>query len=162
MQGTLNFAVLGSGNGGRAFCGQIAHKGYPVVMYEPLEETADFLKLREEKKLFLTGDIAVGGTLLDVTMDIKKAVDQADVVFIVVPSFAHPPIFEKMIPHLHDGQHAIIVPGNYGDFLPLPHRRCALSARAGHRTGSSGRGGGANRRIVREVELNASRCGLCN
>jgi opine dehydrogenase len=117
MHGSLNFAVLGSGNGGRAFCGQIAHKGYPVVMYEPLEETADFLKLKEEKKMFLTGDIAVGGTLLDVTMDIKKAVDPADVVFIVVPSFAHPPIFEKMIPHLHDGQHVIIVPGNYGGFL---------------------------------------------
>ena len=45
---TLNFAVLGSGNGGRAFCGQIADKGYPVTMYEPLEETADFLKLKED------------------------------------------------------------------------------------------------------------------
>jgi opine dehydrogenase len=34
-----------------------------------------------------------------------------------VPSFAHPPIFKKMIPHLRDGQHVIIVPGNYGGFL---------------------------------------------
>jgi opine dehydrogenase len=117
MKKRLNFTVLGSGNGGRAFCGQIAHKGYPVVMYEPLEETSDFLKLKEERKMKLAGDISVGGDLAGVTMDIKKAVSDADVIFIVVPSFAHPPIFQKMIPHLRDGQHVIIVPGNYGGYL---------------------------------------------
>ena len=117
MSASLNFAVLGSGNGGRAFCGQIAEKGYPVTMYEPLEETADFLKLKEEKHMFLSGDISVGGNLRGVTMDIQEAVGDADVIYIVVPSFAHPPIFSKMIPHLEDGQHVIIVPGNYGGFL---------------------------------------------
>ncbi|CAB1058181.1 NAD/NADP octopine/nopaline dehydrogenase [Olavius sp. associated proteobacterium Delta 1] len=116
MTQSLNFAVLGSGNGGRAFCGQIAHKGCPVVMYEPLAETADFLKLKEEKKMMLAGDISVGGNLRGVTMDIREAVADAEVIFIVVPSFAHSPIFEKMIPHLRDGQHVIIVPGNYGGF----------------------------------------------
>ena len=117
MTQSLNFAVLGSGNGGRAFCGQIAHKGYPVVMYEPLEETADFLKSKEEKKMMLAGDISIGGNLRGVTMDIREAVADAEVIIIVVPSFAHSPIFEKMIPHLRDGQHVIIVPGNYGGFL---------------------------------------------
>jgi len=50
-------------------------------------------------------------------MDIREAVADAEVIIIVVPSFAHSPIFEKMIPHLRDGQHVIIVPGNYGGFL---------------------------------------------
>ena len=117
MKAEMNFAVLGSGNGGRAFCGQIAQKGYPVVMYEPLERTPDFLKLAEEKEMFLEGDITVGGKLRGVTMDMAEAVTDADVIFIVVPSFAHPPIFQKMIPHLKDGQHVIIVPDNYGGFL---------------------------------------------
>ena len=117
MTQTLNFAVLGSGNGGRAFCGQIAHKGYPVVMYEPLEQTSHFRKLKEEKQMFLAGDISAGGNLRAVTMDIKEAVGDADVILIVVPSFAHPPIFRRMIPHLKDGQHVVIVPGNYGGFL---------------------------------------------
>jgi len=117
MRKNLNFAVLGSGNGGRAFCGQIAQKGYPVVMYDPLEETPHFLKLRQQKEIFLRGDITMAGKLRGVTMDIKDAVDDADVIFIVVPSYGHPPIFRKMIPHLKDGQHLIIVPGNYGGFL---------------------------------------------
>ena len=95
MTQALNFAVLGSGNGGRAFCGQIAHRGYPVVMYEPLAETEDYLKLKEEKEMFLQGDIGVGGKLSGVTMDIGEALSGVDVIFIVVPSFAHAPIFQK-------------------------------------------------------------------
>jgi opine dehydrogenase len=110
----LNFAVLGSGHGGRAVCGQIAEKGYPVVMYEPLEETADFLKIRAEKEMFLDGDITAGGKLRGATMDIEEALKDADVILIVVPSFAHKPIFKKMVSHLKDGQHVIIIPGNYG------------------------------------------------
>jgi hypothetical protein len=36
MNKKLKYAVLGSGHGGRAVCGQIAEKDYPVIMYEPL------------------------------------------------------------------------------------------------------------------------------
>ncbi len=110
----LNFAVLGSGHGGRAVCGQIAEKGYPVVMYEPLEETEDYLKIRAEKEMFLDGDITAGGKLSGATMDIEEALKDTDVILIVVPSFAHNPIFKKMVSHLEDGQHVIIIPGNYG------------------------------------------------
>ncbi|UCF93170.1 MAG: NAD/NADP octopine/nopaline dehydrogenase family protein [Desulfobacterales bacterium] len=117
MQQALNYAVLGSGNGGRAFCAQIAAKGSPVVMYEPLEETADYLRLRAEKEMFLEGDIQTGGSLRGVTMDMHEAVGDADVILIVVPSFAHPPLFQKLIPQLKDGQHVVIVPGNYGGLL---------------------------------------------
>jgi len=128
MSAPKRFTVLGSGNGGRAFCAQIAAKGYPVVMYEPLEATPDYQKLKTEKEMYLEGDIQAGGTLHDVTMDIQAAVADADVIFVVVPSFAHRPIFEKMIPHLADGQHVIIVPGNYGGFL-LKKMMAGVSAR---------------------------------
>ncbi len=114
MEKTLNFAVLGSGHGGRAVCGQLAEKGYPVVMYEPLEETADYIKIKAEKEMFLDGDISAGGKISGATMDIGIALKDADVVLIVVPSFAHNPIFNKMVSHLKDGQHVIIMPGNYG------------------------------------------------
>ena len=114
MGSNLNFAVLGSGHGGRAVCGQIAEKGNPVVMYEPLEETEDYLKIKAEKEMFLDGDITAGGKLSGATMDIEKAVKDTDVILVIVPSFAHKPIFEKLVPNLKDGQHVIIVPGNYG------------------------------------------------
>ncbi|MDM8555981.1 NAD/NADP octopine/nopaline dehydrogenase family protein [Desulfococcaceae bacterium HSG7] len=117
MKNSLKYAVLGSGHGGRAICGQIAAKDYPVVMYEPLEATADYLKIEVEKEMFLQGDITTGGKLSGATMDIGEAVADADIILIVVPSFAHKPIFEKLIPHLRDGLHVIIIPGNYGGLL---------------------------------------------
>jgi opine dehydrogenase len=117
MNGTPRFAVMGSGNGARAFCGQIAALGMPVRMFEPLEATGDYLKLKEEPVIFLEGDIRVKGRLEGVTMDAGEAIDGADVVLVVVPSFAHPSIFSRMIPHLKDGMRIVIVPGNYGGLL---------------------------------------------
>ena len=71
----MKFAVLGSGNGARAWCAQIAAKKLPVVMWEPLEETEDFKKIRDEKEMFLEGDMVLGGKLAGATMDIREAMD---------------------------------------------------------------------------------------
>jgi opine dehydrogenase len=114
MNQKFKFAVLGSGHGGRAICGQIAHKGYPVIMYEPLEETEDYLKIKAEKEMFIEGDLTAGGGISGATMDIGEAVKDAHVILVVVPSFAHEPIFDRLVPHIKNGQHIIIIPGNYG------------------------------------------------
>ncbi|MCF7935100.1 MAG: NAD/NADP octopine/nopaline dehydrogenase family protein [Synergistales bacterium] len=113
----MKFAVLGSGNGARAWAAQIAATGRPVSMWEPLEATEDYRKLREERKLYMEGDITAGGELAAVTMDIAEAMENAAYLLVVVPSFAHEPIFRAMIPHLKDGQHVLLVPGNYGGLL---------------------------------------------
>jgi len=112
----MKFAVLGSGNGARAWCAQIASKKHEVVMWEPLEETEDFKKIREEKEMFLEGDMNLGGKLAGATMDIAEAMDGAEFLLVIVPSFAHEPIFRKMIPHLVDGQNVVVVPGNFAGF----------------------------------------------
>lgn len=111
----LKFAVLGSGNGGRAFCAQIAAKGYPVTMWEPLDDAPDFSRIAERKEMFLGGDMNLGGPI-GVTKDIAAAMKGVAVLLVVVPSFAHEPIFKKMIPLLQDGQHILIVPGNFGAY----------------------------------------------
>ena len=117
MAFSTNFTVLGSGNGGRALCALIAGKGFPVTMYEPLEESEDYKKIKTEKELFLEGNIQTGGTLKAVTMDIKEATENSDIILVAVPSFAHRPIFEKLLPHLRDGHAIVLIPGNYGGFL---------------------------------------------
>jgi len=109
-------AVLGSGNGARAVCAQIGFRGYDVVMWEPLEETDDYKRLKQEKRVLLSGDIILEGKIKEVTMDIAEAIKDAVTIFVVVPAFAHEPIFKKMIPHLKSGQHIVIMPGNYGCF----------------------------------------------
>ncbi len=114
MEAKWRFAVLGSGNGGRAFCAQAAAAGYPVRLFEPLEETEDIKALKKDPVMGLEGDLNCSGKVERVTLDIAEAIDGTNVLLVVVPSFAHQPIFEKMIPHLVDGQHIVIFPGNFG------------------------------------------------
>jgi len=109
-------AILGSGNGARACSAQIAKQGYAVFMWEPLKGAEDYPKLRESKQIFLEGDIKLQGNLRDVTMDIAEAVRDASAIIVVVPAFAHAPIFQKLIPHLEDGQHVIVMPGNFAAY----------------------------------------------
>lgn len=109
------FAVLGSGNGGRAWCAQIAAKGYPVTMWEPLDDSPDFAEIAEKKEMHLEGDMNLGGPI-EATKNIAEAMRDAGTILVVVPSFAHEPIFKKMIPLLEDGQHVLIVPGNFGAY----------------------------------------------
>ena len=102
MGGLKKFAVLGSGNGGMAFAAQIAAKGYPVVMFKHRDITEDFIKLNETREMFLEGDITCGGKILGVTNDMAEVARGTDVFFVVLPSFAHELVFEKLIPFLRD------------------------------------------------------------
>lgn len=109
-------AILGSGNGARACSAQIASQGYAVVMWEPLEGAKDYSELRKTKQIFLEGDLNLCGNLYDVTMDITETTKGASIILVIVPAFAHTPIFEKLIPHLEDGQHIVVMPGNFSAY----------------------------------------------
>ena len=111
------FAVLGAGNGGTAMAADIAARNFPVRLFEALEMTENLKQLARDKTIHIQGDGPVQGRVEMVTGDMKATVDKADVIFIVAPAFAHKPLFERLIPHLTDGQAVILVPGNFGSYL---------------------------------------------
>jgi len=117
MDKQYQFAIIGCGNGGMALAGQIASKGYKVNIYEGLQPTEAFLKLSQEKKIFLHGDITACGNLNMVTTDLEAAVRDAEVILIAVPAFAHEPVFQKLVHCLKDGHKIVIIPGNFGSLL---------------------------------------------
>jgi opine dehydrogenase len=47
----------------------------------------------------------------------EEAVFQADVILVVVPAFAHGPLFDRLLPLLRDGHKIVLIPGNYGSLL---------------------------------------------
>lgn len=114
---TYSFAILGAGNGGKALAGHIASKGHRVCLFESLEPNEDFLRLREEKEIFLEGDVAAKGKLHCVTTNIEEAVEGAEVIVTVVPAFAHEPIFDQLMPVMKDGDRIVLIPGNFGSLL---------------------------------------------
>ena len=67
-------------------------------MWEPLEGADDYPGPCG-KADFSRGRYNAQGNLAGVTMDISEAVRDAAAVLVVVPVFAHEPIFQKLIPH---------------------------------------------------------------
>ncbi len=105
----MKFCVIGAGSGGRAFAAYLSSKGYPVSLYN-----RSFTRIYEIQK---EGGIEANGELegffpLDlVTLDIKIAVKDADVIMVVTPASAHGDVAKHVAPHLKRGQIIILNPG---------------------------------------------------
>jgi len=120
------FAVLGAGNGGHAMAADLSARGFRVNLFElpQFKGAIEPIKKRGGIELISKHE-KVGhgkGTYLvkiqgSVTTDMKKAVDDVDVLMVVVPAFAHTTFAEICAPHLTDGQVVVLSPGSVGGAL---------------------------------------------
>ncbi|PLX29152.1 MAG: NADP transhydrogenase subunit alpha [Clostridiales bacterium] len=109
------WAVIGGGNGGHATAGHLGIMGFPVRLYDIVEETVD--KLNEQGGIEVEGHVKGFGKLEFATTDIKKALDGADIVMVVAPAIAHKAIAKTLAGSLSDGQILFIHPGATGGAL---------------------------------------------
>lgn len=119
-------AILGGGATGQTFAADLALAGRKVRLYELPEfapkSLGDVLKTHE---IELTGPQLnfkwikrVGTAKIDmVTTDISEALRAAGLVIVSIPAIGHKKFFEKMIPHLEDGQVVSIFADNFGSLL---------------------------------------------
>ncbi|MCF7935590.1 MAG: NAD/NADP octopine/nopaline dehydrogenase family protein [Synergistales bacterium] len=110
----MRVAVLGAGNGGQALSGDLALRGHEVSLFEHPSCAEAFAPVRESREIRLTGVIEGRGKLRRATTDPGEAVAGADVVFVVVPSFAQRPLLELVLPCVEPGARVLLVPGNFG------------------------------------------------
>lgn len=110
------YTVIGAGHGGKAMAAHLALMGFPVTLYNRTPENVADIKNRGgiELRSYEGGPRGFGELAL-VTSDMGKALKQADVIMVVVPSAAHRDIARKAARHLRDGQVVDPPPG--------PHRR---------------------------------------
>jgi len=118
----MRVTVLGAGNGGQTLAGDLAHRGAEVVLYDH-PEFADTVSAINAvgNRIELSGGVSAVGQLRAATTVIEEAVDHAEVVYFVAPSFAQQPVLEAALPHFRTDQTIIILPGNFGS-LWLRHR----------------------------------------
>lgn len=118
----MRVTVMGAGNGGFATAADLALRGFGVTLFE-LEEFVDNIR-----PVHAAGGIHMdvlesfprpGGfaTLDDATTDVKKAVQNADLIFVIVPAFAHETYVKLMAPHLDPDQVVVFCPGYLGPLL---------------------------------------------
>lgn len=112
------YTVIGAGHGGKAMAAHLALMGFPVTLYNRTFDHIEVIKKRGGIEIESNESGAQGfGRLKRVTSDIGEALQEAEMVMVVVPSSAHADIAKVAAPYLHDGQTVVLHPGRTGGAL---------------------------------------------
>jgi len=119
---TTRFTVIGAGHGGKGMAAHLALMGFPVTLYNRTPDNIAAIRARGgiELKSFEGGPHGFG-TLVKVTADIADALQDCDVIMVVVPSTAHAEIARNAAPFLKDGQVMVLNPGRTCGALEVKH-----------------------------------------
>jgi opine dehydrogenase len=107
-----NYTVIGAGHGGKAMAAHLALMGLHVTLYNRTFDHIAALKARGGVDL----ESAEGGphgfaSLALITSDLNEAIQDAQMIMVVVPSSAHADIARGAAPFLRDGQVIVLHPG---------------------------------------------------
>ncbi|MCF8012270.1 MAG: NAD/NADP octopine/nopaline dehydrogenase family protein [Clostridiales bacterium] len=112
----LKWVVIGGGNGGQAAAGHLALMGYPVKLYDIVEETV--AAINKQGGIYVGGEVEGFGEL-QATTSISEAVKGANIVMVIAPALAHRDIARNCAQYLEDGQVVFIHPGAAGGALEV-------------------------------------------
>jgi len=103
------FAVIGAGNGGLAAAGHLSYMGFDVNLYNRSKER--IVSVKKNMGVEITGVLNKFVRLNKVTTNIKDAIEDVDIIMVVVPASGHKDIATICAPYLRDGQIVILNPG---------------------------------------------------
>jgi len=115
----MTIAVLGGGNGAFATAAHLALEGFRVNMYEVPELEENIAPVRERggiefKHRDIPGLPSGFARLNVVSTDPSKVLADAEVVWLVIPSFGQKRFAETCAPYLKPEQIIVLTPGNFG------------------------------------------------
>jgi len=118
MSKETKYTVIGAGHGGKAMAAHLALMGFPVTLYNRTPENVAVIKARGGIELeSYEGRPRGFGLMALVTSDMGEALEQSDVIMVVVPATAHADIARATAPHLRDRQIVVLNPGRTGGAL---------------------------------------------
>lgn len=117
------FCVLGAGHGGTAMAAHLSLMGFGVNLYSRNPDRLRPIQIQGGIELTSSEpDVPHGMAPLNlVTDDVKAAIEEVDLLMVVVPANGHTFIAEQIAPHLADGQIIVLHPGRTGGALEV-HR----------------------------------------
>ncbi|MEL7591829.1 MAG: NAD/NADP octopine/nopaline dehydrogenase family protein [Anaerolineaceae bacterium] len=112
MTKKTRFLVIGAGHGGKAMAAHLALMGFTTKLYNrSMDHIAAIRELGGIDLVGSDGDAREFGCLAQVTDNIAEALQDTDMIMVVVPSSAHAEVARSMAPHLKDGQIIVLHPG---------------------------------------------------
>lgn len=130
---SLEWLVVGAGNGGLTFAGLLGMKGQRVRLYN--RNPAHLEGVRWQGGVRMEGEVDGFGPVSFCTSSMKQALAGADIVMIATPATAHKDLAGLMAPHLEAGTIVILNPGRTGgtlEFLQeLRNKGCGVEVLVG-------------------------------
>ena len=110
--------VLGAGGGGQAMAAVWAKAGYRVVLYDRYPQV--IAPILEKGGIEIQSAAVQGLARMErVTTDMKEALSEQGIVFVVLPAFAHAFIAENIAPLLRPDDAIVLSPGSTGGALEV-------------------------------------------
>ena len=107
--------VLGGGNTAFSMAANLALAGYEVLLWEHPDFAHTIAPIRDSLTIHLDGSARTGAACLAaVTTDAGEALAWSETLVCSVPSYAHQPFLDQLLPHLKPGHVLALLPGNLG------------------------------------------------
>jgi opine dehydrogenase len=107
--------ILGASHGGQALAASLALRGCEIHLYDHPDFKANIDGiLQRQNQIELVDAIAGVGQIALATTDIRAAMAGAEIVLVIVPSFAQRIMLDCAAPYLKDDQIILLLPGNFG------------------------------------------------
>lgn len=103
------FAVVGAGNVGKAMAAHLSLLGYKVNLFNRTEK--NILHLKKDNIISVCGVIEGHAKINLITSDIRKAIEDVDLIMVTTPASGHKNIADLMGPYLHENQIVVLNPG---------------------------------------------------
>ena len=107
-------AILGGGNGGHQMALDLTLRGYDINFCEHPDFKESFKNTLETGVIENIGLIEEKAKIHKVTMNFKEAIEDVDLIYLVIPAIGHEKFFDSVIPHLRDGQLVVLWAGDAG------------------------------------------------
>lgn len=109
--------VIGAGHGGKAMAAEMASRGFLVTLYNRTFANIEVIALRGGIQLKTEDGRDLFAKLHHVTDDPKSAVEEAELIMVVVPASGHRNVALKIAPYLKNDQIIVLNPGRTGGAL---------------------------------------------
>ena len=113
----MNIAVLGSGNGGCAVAADCALHGHDVRIFDFEQFSTNIKAISLAGGIKATGDVEGFGKVTYAGNNIEHAVKDAELIYVVCPSYATEAFAEAYKPYMTEGQKVVVNPGTNGGAL---------------------------------------------
>lgn len=155
----MKITIIGAGNGGKAMAADMGIAGHDVTLFEFPQFKENLKAIKEKGGINLSGVGRNGFAKLQmITTDIEEALNETELIVIVVSAFGHKAAAKACAPYLKNGQIVVLNPGStLGslEFLQiLKEEKVSADIKIAdvHTLTYATRGAGADVRILLEVK----------